>query len=96
MDPEHERPPSEPIAPVEIPPDALSPETVSALIESFVLREGTDYGSEEALHTTKIEQIRRQLKGGQIKIAFDPETESVTIVTRHQWEQMTKAPAKGR
>ena len=33
--------------PVEVPPEALSPLALRGAIESFVLREGTDYGERD-------------------------------------------------
>lgn len=74
--------------PVEIPMEALNSETLRAVIESFILREGTDYGWQEADHDTKIEQIKRQLQNGKIKIAFDPASESVTILTANEWKKL--------
>jgi hypothetical protein len=52
---------------------------LQALIESFVLREGTDYGVEEVPLATKVGQVVRQLQRGEAQILFDPETESVDI-----------------
>ncbi len=49
------------------------------MIESFVLREGTDYGEREYSLEQKVEQVRAQLQRGQARILFDPETNTVTI-----------------
>lgn len=70
---------TEPIPPVEIPLSAVPEDTVRAIIEEFVLREGTDYGAVEAQLATKIDQVMAQLKRGDAKLYFDPETESVTL-----------------
>jgi len=67
-------------AAVEVPSAALSESALSALIESFVLREGTDYGAVERSHERKIADVRRQLERGEARIEFDPQTESVNIV----------------
>lgn len=66
--------------PVEIPCDALPEETLRALVESFVGREGTDYGDRERTLEEKVADVRRQLERGEARIVFDPETESVNIV----------------
>ena len=66
--------------PVAVPYDALPAATLRALIESYVLREGTDYGEHEALLETKVEEVRRQLERGDAHIYFDPASESVAIV----------------
>jgi uncharacterized protein YheU (UPF0270 family) len=68
-------------APVEVPHEELSPEALRSVIESFVLREGTDYGERDVSHESKVAQVLRQLERGEAKILFDPVTESVDIVT---------------
>jgi uncharacterized protein YheU (UPF0270 family) len=65
---------------LEIPYRALSSETLTGLVESFVLREGTDYGAEEAGFEAKVAQVLRQLEAGEAKIVFDPEDETCAIV----------------
>lgn len=47
-----------------IPWQQLEPDTLTNLIESFVLREGTDYGEETFTLAEKVEQVRQQLKTG--------------------------------
>jgi len=64
---------------VEIPSTELAPETLQALVESFVLREGTDYGMQEVSLAEKVAQVVRQLQRGEARIIFDPATESVDI-----------------
>jgi uncharacterized protein YheU (UPF0270 family) len=49
------------------------------VIESFVLREGTDYGERECSLEQKVAQVRAQLERGQARILFDPESSTVTI-----------------
>ena len=71
---------SDPPQPVEVPPGALPSDTLRALIESFVAREGTDYGDRERTLEEKVADVRRQLDRGEARIVFDPETESVNIV----------------
>ena len=70
-----------PVAPaVEVPLDALAPDTLTALIESFVAREGTDYGAVERGLASKVADVRRQLERGEARVVFDPQTETVSIV----------------
>jgi uncharacterized protein len=49
------------------------------VIESFVLREGTDYGEREHSLEQKVAQVRGQLERGLARILFDPETDTVTL-----------------
>ncbi|HEX3838585.1 MAG TPA: YheU family protein [Steroidobacteraceae bacterium] len=64
---------------VDIPLNELAPDTLRALVESFVLREGTDYGVQEVPLATKVGQVVGQLQRGEARIVFDPATESVDI-----------------
>lgn len=66
--------------PVEIDPSLLTPGALLAVIEQFVLREGTDYGPVEATLDSKVADVRRQLERGEARIVYDPVTESVTLV----------------
>jgi uncharacterized protein len=74
-----DQPPEEPI---EVSHTALSPEALLGLVESFVLREGTDYGAREYTHEQKVAQVMGLLENGEARILFDPETESVTLLMR--------------
>jgi uncharacterized protein YheU (UPF0270 family) len=74
------QPGGENIAPVRVAADDLEPDTLRALVESFVLREGTDYGAQEASLDAKVAQVLLQLRRGQAHITFDPATESVNVV----------------
>jgi uncharacterized protein YheU (UPF0270 family) len=64
---------------VVVPPAQLAPLTLQALIEAFVLREGTDYGEYDVPLATKVAQVLRQLQRGEAQIVFDPLTETVDI-----------------
>lgn len=80
---------------VEIDPAQLSPGALRSLIEEFVTREGTDYGSGDETAGTgakraprdepewsledKVAQVYRQLSSGEARIVFDLESESASI-----------------
>lgn len=64
---------------VEIPWAELSPEALQGVVESFVLREGTEYGESDVPLASKVDQVLRQLRRGEARIVFDPLTESVDI-----------------
>ncbi|MBX3017680.1 MAG: YheU family protein [Bdellovibrionaceae bacterium] len=76
--------------PVEVPWTELSEDALNGVLESFVLREGTDYGREEVQLATKIDQVRRQLQRGDIKIVFDPTSESIQLLTAQEFRRLTK------
>ena len=72
---------------IEIPADMLSADILYGIIEEFILREGTDYGSQEVSLDSKIDQVKRQLSKGDVLITFDPATENCNLLTRHQFKK---------
>jgi uncharacterized protein YheU (UPF0270 family) len=67
-------------APVSVPHTALASDVLRAVVESFVLREGTDYGERELTLDEKLARVLRLLERGEARIVFDPPTGSVDIV----------------
>ena len=65
---------------IEIPHTSLQPETLRAVVIDFITREGTDYGTRERTLEEKIADVMRQLRRGEARIFFDPESNSVTLV----------------
>jgi uncharacterized protein YheU (UPF0270 family) len=63
-----------------VPYTELSPELLRAVVESCVLREGTDYGEKELPLDEKVARMMAQLKSGEASIVFDPDSDSVTIL----------------
>lgn len=72
---------------IEIPAERLSAEVLRAVIEEFILREGTDYGSYEVSLEDKIDHVRGQLSRGDVLITFDPATENCNLLTRNQFQR---------
>lgn len=64
---------------MKIPLDNLSDAALQGIIESFVLREGTDYGHGEHDLVGKCRAVRWQLEAGLAEIDFDPDTATVDI-----------------
>ncbi len=71
---------AEHVAPIRVAPEDLAPGTLRAVIESFVLREGTDYGLHESSLDDKVAQVMAQLRRRDAHVVFDPASDSVTIV----------------
>jgi uncharacterized protein YheU (UPF0270 family) len=72
---------------IEVPAERLSADILHAVIEEFILREGTDYGSYEVSLEDKIDQVRGQLNRGEVLITFDPATENCNLLTRNQFQR---------
>lgn len=67
---------------MQIPPDALPIETLRAIVEEFVTREGTDYGHRDHSLDEKVDQVLAQIRRGDVLILFDPALDSVTLASR--------------
>lgn len=63
-----------------IPWQELSEDALYGVIEEFVTREGTEYGSSEVSLADKCRQVQRQLERGEALITFDEATQTCSIV----------------
>src|SRR5258708_40315711 len=66
--------------PVVVPYTELTPDLLHAVVESYVLREGTDYGEMEFSLEDKVEHVISQLKRGEARIAFKPISETESMI----------------
>ena len=78
---------------IEIPYTRLSEDVLKAILEEFILREGTDYGAQEISLDSKLAQVRRQLEAGEVLITFDPRTGNCTLLTRQQFKRNAQSTA---
>ena len=69
-----------------IPLDQLSPETLTAIIEGFILREGTEYGAEDVSKEAKISQVKKQLEQGSAVLVYSELHESINILPSDQFK----------
>jgi len=76
-DDEPQEPAKEPIT---VPYRELSPEALRGVVESFVLREGTEYGARDFTLEEKLAHVYRQLERNEAQIVFDPATETIHII----------------
>ena len=65
---------------IAIPPERLPPDLLQAVIEAFVLREGTEYGAREFSLEEKCAAVRHALQRGEVTLCFDPDSETTTMV----------------
>lgn len=65
-----------------IPYQELEPDTLTALIEEFVSRDGTDYGEYEFSLSDKVAQVKSLLQSGQVVILFSESTGLCNIVSK--------------
>lgn len=62
-----------------IPYEEIPEKTLARMLESFVLREGTDYGELEYSLDKKVSQVLAQLKRGEVGVVFDSKEETFDI-----------------
>jgi uncharacterized protein YheU (UPF0270 family) len=62
-----------------VPWQELQAQTLENILESFILREGTDYGAVELTLTQKKERLRRQLQAGNIVLVWSELHQSINI-----------------
>jgi len=67
-----------------IPYNELDTATLNNIIEHFVLREGTDYGTTELTMEEKVQQVVNQLKTGEVVIVYSELHESVNILPKSE------------
>lgn len=80
FDPSTMYPDDEELTPVAVPHTELSADALRGVIESFVLREGTEYGERDFTLEEKLTHVMHQLERGEAQIMFDPQSSSVDIV----------------
>lgn len=68
-----------------IPWQQLDPDTLTNLIEAFVLREGTDYGEQERSLAQKVADVRRQLERGDVVLLWSELHETINIMPRSEF-----------
>jgi len=67
-----------------IPVNDVAPETLRNIAESFVLREGTDYGADEVSLDDKVDAVLAQLRSGEAVLLYSELHESVDIVPKDE------------
>ena len=69
-----------------IPHTAISSEILRAVIEEFVSREGTEYGTTHISMESKVSQVEKQLNSGNIVLVYDELSDT--------WDLVSKASAR--
>lgn len=67
---------------IEIPVQQLSSTALEAIIEDWVLQEGTDYGVQEQSFSAKKHQLRGQIERGDVVILYETATDSCSLKNR--------------
>lgn len=73
---------------IEVPFEALEPSTLRSVVESYALRDGTDYGTQEISIEAKVDQLIKQLHSKRICLVYDPELESCTLISAEDLKKL--------
>jgi uncharacterized protein len=76
---------------ITVPHTELSAALLRSVIESFVLREGTDYGVHEYSLDEKVARVLRQLQRGEARIVFEPTSQTIDVVLSSTIRQQREA-----
>jgi hypothetical protein len=76
-----------------IPEKTLKKEVLESLLEEIVTRDGTDYGEQELSTEQKVNNALRALEQGRMKLLWDAEIESASLVTSEKAKQLLQAKA---
>ncbi len=68
-----------------IPHQALDSDTLRALVEEYVSREGTDYGHQDFSLENKVNSVLRQLESSDVVIVFNTAVNQAELVARDQF-----------
>ena len=72
------------MTPLIIPHRSLEPETLRAMLEDFVTRDGSDYGEHEVGIGSRVQQVMRALESGKALILYDTDSETFSIAPKEQ------------
>lgn len=68
-----------------IPWQQLNTDTLEAVIEDFVLREGTDYGEHERTLAQKVNDVKCQLVSGEVVLVWSELHQTLNMMPRGQF-----------
>lgn len=66
---------------MQIPFEKLSADTLTAILEEYASREGTEYGAVDYSLAQKVAMLRKQLERNEIGISFDMQTETCSLIS---------------
>jgi uncharacterized protein YheU (UPF0270 family) len=68
-----------------IPFDQLSQDALQGVMDSYINREGTDYGDVEMDLASKRNQLLALLKKGEVVIVFDAASETINLLSKRDY-----------
>ncbi|MEQ8517239.1 MAG: YheU family protein [Chromatocurvus sp.] len=73
---------------VRVPPERLPAETLAALLEEYVSRDGTDYGRYDISVAEKRSQLQSRLTTGDLQLLYDADSEHWDLVDKNRAREL--------
>lgn len=73
---------------VQVPLERLAAEVLTAMLEDFASRDGTDYGLRELSLEEKVSNLQRQLRAGDLALVYDLDSEQWDLCTRDRLREL--------
>lgn len=70
-----------------IPFQSLTIETLDNLLKEHIYREGTNYGEHDISIETQVDQLKQQLRQGDIVLVYSEIHESVNLLPKNQFQE---------
>ncbi|WNO09917.1 YheU family protein [Teredinibacter sp. KSP-S5-2] len=70
-----------------IPAERLTEEVIRGIVESYITREGTDYGATELSMEEKVAELLPLVLSGEVLISYDENGQSLTLLTKAQFHK---------
>ena len=74
-----------------IPVSDLSEDALEGLLESYIDREGTDYGEQELSREVKVNRLKSQVLKGSALIVFDPKVGEVNVLSKEEYASVKQS-----
>ena len=71
-----------------VPVERLDSDTLTALLEEYASRDGTDYGLREVPLSEKVASLRAQLRSGDLGLVYEQECEQWDLLPREALAQL--------
>lgn len=65
-----------------VPPERLTEDVMRGILESYITRDGTDYGENELDMEDKVRQLLPQVLNGDVLIVYDEDSESINLIAK--------------
>ncbi|MFT5085157.1 MAG: hypothetical protein ACI9Y1_003215 [Lentisphaeria bacterium] len=65
-----------------VPAERLTIDAIRAVVESYISREGTDYGEFESSFEENVDQLMPKVISGEVAIVYDEESETVSLMVK--------------